>query len=120
MKLIAAFKYAIEGIAYFFRNEHNGKIQGICAIAAIALGCIVHLSTNEWLLIIFCIALVLAMEMLNTAIEKMADFIEPRHNAKIKIIKDVAAGAVLIPAVASLLIGTFIFLPKIISLLNNL
>lgn len=119
MKLIAAFRYALQGMVFFFRYERNGKIQALCAAIALALGLAFHISATEWLFIITSSAMVFAAEMLNTAIEKMADFIEPRHNTKIKIIKDLAAGAVMIPAVASLIIGTIIFLPKIIEFFNK-
>lgn len=116
MKVISSFKYALQGILYFFTRDKNGKIELCFAVLAIALGFVCNISQLEWCAIIFCIGIVLAFEMLNAAIEKIADFIEPLYNEKIKIIKDVAAGAVLIPAVASLVIGIIIFLPKLLSL----
>lgn len=116
MKLISSFKYALQGARYFFSRDRNGKIELCFAVLAVALGFVCNISPLEWCAIVLCIGVVIGFEMLNAAIEKIADFVEPDYNPKIKTIKDVAAGAVLIPAVASLVIGFIIFLPKLLSL----
>ena len=70
----------------------------------------------EWLVVVLCITVVLTLEMINTAIEKLCDVVQPDYHPQIKIIKDIAAGAVLIAALGSIIIGAIIFVPKIIAL----
>lgn len=112
-KTYKAFVNAFAGLGYFFRNERNGKIQSLMAIGAIISGIALHITSTEWMAILLCLSLVLSLEMLNSSIEKLCDFIHPSFNKKIGIIKDVAAGSVLFGALISGLIGAFIFLPKL-------
>jgi undecaprenol kinase/diacylglycerol kinase (ATP) len=83
---------------------------------AILLSVVLHISTHEWIAVLFAIGFVLVCELLNTALENMADFICPEHNPNIKKMKDVAAAAVMISSITALLIGLLIFTPKLISL----
>lgn len=108
-----AFKVAFEGILRFLTRERNGKIQLIAAVLAVIAGFIFRISVTEWMFIVSTIAIVLAAEMLNTAIEKTCDLISPGENGHVKFIKDVSAGGVLILSIASAIIGGIIFLPKI-------
>jgi len=116
MKIIQSFKYACAGLTTFFRRERNGKIQLAMAMLTVTAGLALHLSINKWIAILVCISMVLSMEMINTAIEKLCNFVHPDEHPEIKIVKDIAAGAVLLAAVVSLFIGILIFLPAIISL----
>ncbi|MFT3748720.1 MAG: diacylglycerol kinase family protein [Agriterribacter sp.] len=113
MKLLKAFTYASRGVYTFFSNDPNGKLELCFAAIAIATGFILHITNTEWIAVLLCIAMVITLEMINTSIEKLCDMIEPGFHATIKIIKDIAAGAVLVSAVVSLIIGVIIFLPKI-------
>jgi len=94
------------------KNEHNAWIHIFLLIVSVFLGFYFEVDNPEWCLILLCIGAVLAMETINTAIEKIANFIQPEYDEKIKDIKDLAAGAVLIVAIISLVIGLIIFLPK--------
>lgn len=114
---LRSFKYASDGLIYFFRFEHNAKIHLSMTLIAILLATTLSVSSIEWCLILICIAIVLSAEAFNTAIEQMANSITLEIKPEIKIIKDVAAGAVLISAIFSLLIGAIIFVPKLISLI---
>lgn len=116
LKRIQSFKYALNGIIRFFSHETNGKIQLAAAVIAISTGFILNIDRAEWIALIFCCGWVLGLEMINTAIEKTCDLISIDYHPMIKTIKDVAAGAVLVSAVASLVIGVIIFLPKILLL----
>lgn len=87
---------------------------------AILLGIGLKISDTEWLLVVICISMVLAFEMLNTAIEHICNMVQPGFNNLIKIIKDVSAGAVLIIAVMAAICGAIIFIPKIILCIQNL
>ncbi|MEO6539738.1 MAG: diacylglycerol kinase family protein [Ferruginibacter sp.] len=114
MKLIKSFAYAWNGIRSCFVSEPNFRIHSILSIVVIILSLAFHISTYEWIGVGFCIAFVIAMEMLNTAIEKLCDVVHPDIHPGIKKVKDIAAGAVLISAIFSLITGLIIFLPKII------
>lgn len=120
MRLIHSFTYAWQGIKYCFVSGGNFRIQLLIASIVFFAGIIFSLSATEWFTILFCTSLVLGFEMMNTAIEKLSDMITTSIHPGIKIIKDVAAGAVLIVSVISFVIACIIFLPKMYSLLNNL
>jgi len=110
---IKSFKYAFNGLKLFFLNEHNGRIHLVAAIVAVALAIYLKLSDLEWVAILSVIAAVFVAEILNTSIEKLADVISPSHHPKIKIIKDLAAAAVLVAAFLALAVGGIIFIPKL-------
>ncbi len=118
MKLLKAFKHALEGVYTFFSADTNGKIELCIAGIAIATGFVLHISNTEWIAVMLCIAMVISLEMINASIEKLCDLVEPTVHPAIKMIKDIAAGAVLVSAVVSLIIGIIIFLPKILSQLH--
>lgn len=113
LNFIKGFGYALNGLVVFFKNERNGQIQLFAAIMALAAGFFFHLSRMEWIVIILCIAIVLSLEMINSAIEKFCNMVNPAYHPSIKIIKDITAAAVLWAAVASAIIGLLIFWPKV-------
>ena len=114
--MIKSFRYAINGILLLIRNERNAKLHTIATIVVVILGIVLKINSSEWIAIFISIGFVFSMEAINTAVEHIADFIQPKQDYKIKIIKDIAAGGVLISAVIALIIGVIIFLPKIIIL----
>ena len=116
MKFIQSLQFAISGIITFFRNERNGQIQLVAAIIVVTLGLVFQIGAMEWLVVVLCITVVLTLEMINTAIEKLCDVVQPDYHPQIKIIKDIAAGAVLIAALGSVIAGAIIFVPKIFAL----
>lgn len=109
-----AFIHAWNGIVYFFRKDRNGKIHLSAAVMVVLAGWYCNVSVTEWCILLFCIGLVIALEMLNNAVEKACDIIHSEWHPVIKIIKDVAAGAVLWASVISAVIGLLIFLPKMV------
>ena len=114
-KFFRSFGYAFSGIAYAFNTQFNFKFHTAAVVLVSTTGCYFRLTIPEWLWIISAIGFVLITELLNTAIEVLVDLVSPAYHEKAKIVKDVAAGAVLISAVLSVLIGLLIFIPKIIS-----
>lgn len=116
---IKSFTYAFQGILLLFKYEHNAWIHGGMALIAIALGFLLNINPLEWITIVLCIALVLAAEAFNTALEKISDYIQPNQNKNIEHIKDLSAGAVLLIAIATLVVGFIVFLPKIFTLINS-
>jgi len=110
---IRSFQFAFAGIASFLRSEHNAWLHFIATAAVIVLGWRLQITPHEWIAVIVAIAMVWTAEMFNTCLEKLIDFLSPGPHPQIKFIKDVAAGAVLVAAMAALTIGSIIFIPYI-------
>jgi len=110
---IKSFKYAFNGLKLFFIHEHNGRVHLCAAISAIGLSFYLKLSALEWMAILGVISAVFVAEILNSAIEKLADVVSPDFHPKIKIVKDLAAAAVLVAACLALAVGVIIFIPKL-------
>lgn len=107
------FKFAWNGIVHFFRSQLNARIHAAIAVIVLVAGMFAKLSTTEWIIIAICIGMVFTAEMLNTAIELLTDLVSPRYNKKAGQVKDMAAGAVLVSAIAAAAAGLWIFLPRI-------
>lgn len=108
-----SFKNAWNGIKSALTTQANLKIHLIAALFAVTAGYYFSLTALEWTAIVIVITVVVFAEMANTALEHLSDAVTTEHNEHIKATKDVAAGAVLISAIASLVIAAIIFLPKI-------
>lgn len=118
-KFLKNFLNAARGIAYLFKSQKNARIQLSIAIIAVIAGIILRINQCEWLAVLLCIALVLGLEAINTAIETLADKVHPGFDTKIGIVKDVAAGAVLISSLLAFIIGFIIFAPRLWNLIEN-
>ncbi|MEK4629415.1 diacylglycerol kinase family protein [Solibacillus sp. FSL R7-0682] len=110
-KFIKSFRYAMQGIATATK-EQNLRFHLLSAIIVIIAGLLTDLSRTEWVIITLVIALVIGAELFNTAIERVVDLASPQIHPLAKQAKDIAAGAVLVFAGASVIIGLLIFLPK--------
>lgn len=108
-----SFRYAFEGLKNAVSGEHNTWIHLVATLACIVLSIITGVTRGEIFALIFVIALVWITELLNTSIEKLADFISKERSEEIKFIKDVSAAAVLVAAAAALITGCIIFIPKL-------
>ncbi len=110
---LISLRYAVDGIRVAVITERHIRFDlfmaALVAIAAFILG----MERSEIAIIVLVSALVIALEMINTALEKIMDFLHPDYDERVKIIKDVAAGAVLIAAIGSVVIGALLFLPYI-------
>ncbi len=111
-KFIKSFGYAISGLKICVQQT-NFKVQLICALLVMALAIGLHCSAQEIAILFICCAMVLSLEMVNTAIEKLCDLYDTNYNQKIKLIKDVAAAAVLLASIVSVIVGSIIFWPYI-------
>jgi diacylglycerol kinase len=114
---VESFRFALNGLWSLLKYEHNSRIHLAGAITAIILGLMLKLNCSEWSLIIMVIGLVFITELLNSAVESLADYINPEWNELIKKAKDYSAAAVLISAIISVIIGAIIFIPKISDLI---
>lgn len=111
--LLSSFVYAFRGIGYLIETQRNAKIHCRFGLAAAALGAVLGIERGEWLALIVTIALVLAAEGVNTAVEATVDLASPGYHPLAKTAKDVAAGTVLLTAIASVAVGLVIFLPRL-------
>ena len=110
---IKAVGHAFRGAVLLIRTEASIKTQIFIALVMTGLGLYFQISQLEWILQIFAIVLVLGAEGLNTAIEKVSDYIQPEFDTKIGFIKDISAGAVMLVSIGSIIVGFIIYLPKI-------
>lgn len=111
---LKSLKYAFNGAVKLITTEHSIMVQFTLALVLIFAGFFFEINKTEWLFQTLAIGLVLSIEGLNTAVEKVADFIHPNFNDKIGFIKDIAAGAVFFAAMTAIAIGLIIYLPKFI------
>jgi len=109
---IKSLKYAFKGLWLLLSTEHSIMVQTAIAILVTLLGWWLDISGTEWILQILAIGLVLVAESLNTAIEKICDFIHPDYDERIGFIKDISAGAVTFAAITAIITGFIIYLPK--------
>lgn len=111
-----SFKYAFQGIWSSFRSERNMKIHIFMMMLVILFGILLDIRLGEWITCIILFALVIGAELFNTAIEAVVDMISLEKSPQAKLAKDISAGAVLVFAISSAIIGLIIFIPKIIDL----
>ena len=117
-KRLKSFIFAFNGLKILLREEHNSWIHIAITICVIIAGFLLQISLIEWIAVILCVALVFGLELINSAVENIADFVSPQKNKMIGKVKDLSAAAVLIAAICSAVVGLIIFLPKIIALLK--
>lgn len=117
-RLVKSLSHAYKGISFALCNEKNFQIEIIGGALAIMLMLFFPLSGLERALIILSIALVLTLELANTAMERVMDILKPRIHPYARIIKDVMAGAVLLVSLAAIAIGLAIFMPYLAGFLD--
>ena len=110
-KFFKSFRYAVQGILTATK-EQNLRFHILSAVIVVLAGFLTGLSITEWVILTIVIALVIGAELFNSAIERVVDLASPEIHPLAKQAKDMAAGAVLVFAVASVIIGLLIFLPK--------
>lgn len=117
---LASFKYAFNGFRLLFKYEHNARIHLVIAILTCILGLALQISSFEWLAILILIIIVIGFEIINSAIERLCDFVSPDWKQQIKQIKDISSAAVLLAAILAVACGLIIFLPKIYNFIIEL
>lgn len=117
-KFINSFKYAFTGIISSFKSERNMKVHVSIMTLVIICGILLKIEIWEWTTCLICFGIVISAELFNTAIETIVDMVCPNKDNMAKKAKDISAGAVLMNAIMSLIIGILIFLPKIINLIK--
>ncbi|MGJ8743101.1 diacylglycerol kinase family protein [Polaribacter sp.] len=114
---LRSVKFALRGMWLLITTEDSIKAQLFFAIIATILGFCFHISSTEWMIQFLSIGLVLVAEALNTAVEKISDFVHSDYHKKIGFIKDIAAGSPSFAAIISLIIAGIIYVPKILLIL---
>ncbi len=116
---IKGIKYAAKGAYLLLKTEASIQVQFSIGLIMTVIGFLFNISTTEWMFQLLAIGLILVSESLNTAIEKLSDFIHPEYHKKIGFIKDISAGASTFAAIIAIIIGIIIYLPKILKFLEN-
>lgn len=111
--VVKSFLYATQGLLYVVKYERNARIHLLLALSALILGLVLDLTNAELAGVFFAVILVFLAEVVNTAIEKTLDLIDQNHNPQIMIVKDMAAGAVLVAALGAIVIGVVTFTPHL-------
>ena len=109
---LQSLKFALRGVWLLITTEYSVMIQFVIAIIITIVGFVMDISSTEWMFQFLAIGLVLVAESVNTAIEKLSDFVHPDYHKKIGFIKDIAAGAAAFAAIIAVIIGFIIYLPK--------
>jgi len=115
-RLIKSFTYAWRGLFKTFHEEQNLRIQTVSALLAMALGLFFRISQGEWLALILAIGLVLILEIVNSAVERVTDVLKPRINTYVKEIKDIMAAGVMLASITAAAVGLVIFIPHLLAL----
>ena len=104
--------FALAGMHHAFNSQRNLRIHVTVAVAVVIAGLSLRISRTEWAVVVTLVALVIGLELLNTAIEALVDVASPVPHPLAKIAKDTAAGAILVAAAGSAIVGLIIFLPR--------
>lgn len=116
-KRIKSFRYAGKGMISFISREHNAWIHCTAIVLTTSAGFYFQITKGEWIAVILCFGIVLAAEGFNTAIERLVNLVSPEYHPLAGDVKDIAAGAVLICAIAAAIVGIIIFLPYMLQIL---
>jgi undecaprenol kinase len=119
-RLIKSFVYALRGLSKTYREEQNLRVQTAVGTVMVALALIFRINRLEWCLLLLTIGLVILMEIANSAVERITDVLKPRINGYVKEIKDIAAAAVMLSSLISVIIGVIIFWPYLFDAWRNL
>ncbi|MFP3321522.1 diacylglycerol kinase family protein [Planococcus sp. SIMBA_160] len=111
-RFFASFRFAAQGIGTSLKREQNMQVHMLAAVIVVLAGVLTGLGRMEWMLVIVLIGGMLALELVNSALERTVDLVTEERHPLAKQAKDMAAGAVLVFAVTSAIIGLLIFLPK--------
>ena len=116
---LRSFGHAFRGLGILVQTQHNARIHALAAILVVAAGILLRISPAEWALIVLAIVCVWVAEALNTAIELLVDLASPGPHALAGKAKDVAAGAVLVAAIGSVIVGVLVFGPHVLRMLER-
>lgn len=111
---LRSFRYAFAGVRLLFGEEHNARIHATITVLVVVAGIVLRVTPVEWGVLVICIGMVLSVEAFNSAIERVANYLTTERDDRIRDIKDLAAGAVLLCAIAAAIVGLIVFVPHIV------
>ena len=117
-KRIKSFSYAFAGLKVLFKEEHNARIHAVATVLVVAAGILFRITSGEWMAVVICIGMVISAEIVNSSLERCADFIKQERDDRKRDIKDLGAAAVLVCAIAAAVVGCIIFIPYLIQWLR--
>ena len=109
MSVVASFGHAVRGVAHVLRHERNARIHLVAMVAVLVLAVFTDVTAEGFAALLFAIALVFFAEIVNSSIEKTLDLLHPQHDERVGRIKDMAAGGVLVAAIAAVAIAVAVF-----------
>ncbi len=115
-RLLYSAKYSIDGLMYAYKNEKSLILHGIVSLIAIVIGIIVKLNRYEWCIIVIVLGIILAFELVNTALEACVDMVTTKYNELAKIAKDCGSAASFVTSCIGGIISLYIYIPKLIYL----
>ena len=110
-KRISSVQYALQGLVDLVKSQPNARIHLAASVAVTFAGFYFGITKAEWLAVVLCMAFVISMEAVNTALEYLTDLVSPEHHPLAGKVKDVAAAAVLIAAIGAVVVGLIVFVP---------
>jgi len=110
-QLFKSFHYAWDGLVSTYKSEQNFRLQVLVSVIVVTVSAVLGISRKEWVIVLLVICLILLLELLNTALEKVIDVLQPKIHHYVKLIKDVMAAAVFLASLFAVVIGVIIFLP---------
>lgn len=117
-RFLRSFKFAAKGLAIVFREEQSFRVQIATLFAVLVLGILFNIKTWEWIALILVAASVLVLELINSTLERIVDYLKPRLHHYVEIVKDIMAGAVLVASIAAAAVGVIIFYPYFSKIVN--
>jgi undecaprenol kinase len=115
---LLSFRYAFRGVRYMVRHEPNMRFHLLAATGVLLAAAAFRVPLTQWAALVFAITLVMLGETLNTAIEAVLDLVQPEHHELVGVVKDLAAGAVLVASAGSVVIAAIVFVPQFADLLS--
>lgn len=116
--LVKSFRYAWSGLSATYKSEQNFRLQVLVAVVVVVFSFIFGISNKEWVIVLLVICLILLLELLNTALEKVIDVLEPKIHHYVKLIKDVMAAAVFLASLFAVIIGVIIYYPYLMEFIR--
>lgn len=117
-RLLKSFKYAFSGLLYVLKEEQNFRIHIFASFVVVILMFILEVTKYETFILVICISLVLMGELINSIFERIVDILKPRLHPYAEKVKDMMAAVVLVAALSSVIVGLWIFLPKLLALIK--
>ena len=113
IKMLRSFRYAGRGVAFALSHENNFRYHMIATLGTLVTGWLTSFTPTEWCIVLLLIGMVYASEIFNTAIEKLMDKLHPGLDPEVGLIKDLAAGAVLVVSITAAVVGSIILFGKL-------